>query len=191
MGKFAAFAVFIILIFLSSTVNALIVEYPRSLTLESDVKEFDVKITNDSEIEKSFAFEFINPAKTEILQIPETIKPHEEATIRLKVYNEKDFWNSTYFGKLKVALGLEELDKDIEIKFAKPVAQTQEKTETEIEKKSEAIATQLSGFVSFFDFTKGFSIMEIAIDGILVLFAVVLLIAFISRFVKRVRTKHQ
>ncbi|MDO8626972.1 MAG: hypothetical protein Q7K42_00770 [Candidatus Diapherotrites archaeon] len=202
MKKIGLILIFLMLL---GSVNALVIEYPRTLAVEKEFKEFEVKISNDSGQEKSLAFEFIAPSTIQTSSLPSTVKAGEEVSLIVKIFNDEKFWNSTYISSLKVDLGLEQFSKKIETKYLKPVAETstpiKPTKDTTTENKnsdankdpvipainSMAEILPISGLVSFLNSGNAFNFGELVLDAFLVLVAAVLLIAFIARFVKRVR----
>ncbi|MBN1940894.1 MAG: hypothetical protein JW772_01795, partial [Candidatus Diapherotrites archaeon] len=164
---------------------------------------FTVVVTNNDPIEKTLNAEYFSPTISELIDVPETIPANSEARFRARIEPNKELKGQTYESTLIVELDNEKIVKKIDLAFKGSDSQGNGSGITDSNQNIifdfNGIA---SGFATLVDFNAvaGFfsgltnasaippeALSASLLDILLALIAAVLLLAFIARFVRRIK----
>ncbi len=178
-------ALFAGFLFVFSFASAASVEVPSDVYFFEKPTAFPVEIVNDSPVRKSLSVEFFAPVDFEYIDSPSSLPGDSEQRVALVLYPKSSFTGSSYLSTLVVKLGDKTFVKSVKLHFNEKKEQEQgnEGTEGNGDEEDEEDSL-LTGFFSFFAFD--FLGFELLLDILLVILASILLIAFISRYSKRV-----
>jgi hypothetical protein len=163
--------------------QALSIGSPGTIIVQQGQKEFAVSITNDSASEQDFSLQFYTPFNTSVSPSSGKIGAGETAIAAITIPRQEELEGSAYNCLIEVRAGGEIASKEINVVFRAEEAAPQGGTENGGEEfPTGEIASFTTGLFSAASmaFTP-----ENALNAVLALFAAILLIAFIARFVKR------
>ncbi len=164
--------------------NALVVRAPNEVTISEKQNSFEIYIYNDSQQMKNLNLQINMPVEYTLRNMPNIIAPKNSANIIVVVdYNEK-FALQNYKANIEINAGDERIIHEFKLKFA-PKEEKVKVIVVEKEEKETKKETNLSQLSGMFLLPLEISFNELILDIILVIIAAVLLIAFISRYIKR------
>ena len=139
-------------------------------------KEITIVVENRSSVSKELQINFATSADYDIAEYPSELKPHESRKVFITIYPEENFEGSVFESKLIIKLGNETQVKNMIIKFRE--------TDNSGEDASEVALA--SGFFTLFSAVDNGGLPALVFDVLLVVVAAILLIAFISRYTRRI-----
>ena len=139
-------------------------------------KEITFVVENRSSVSKELQINFVTSADYDISNYPSELKPHESRKVSMTIYPEKNFEGSVFESQLVIRLGNETQVKNMIIEFR----------ETENSEETAGQVALASGFFTLFDAVDNGGLPALVFDVLLIVVAAILLIAFISRYTKRI-----
>lgn len=149
-----------------SSAFAAVEGFPDTLAFYNAPLALDFNVTNPTDTAKRVSVEFLAPVNANII-LPGNIPAKQSAGIQMTLYPKEEMVGQEYESTLIVRVGDEETRKTVKVSF-NPA-------------KSGFGIPGVTGAISFFSAPNA----ELAVDIVLAIVVVVLLIAFISRLVKR------
>ncbi len=167
--------------------HALTISAPTSVEIKDDLSTFFVSITNDSSEALPLTINFYTTTRTNIFA-PKTINPYSTVRAKISVYNDSVPNYHEVESKLEIYAGKQLEEQSIFLKFFEKQKPTMIPTQKEnIDQNSSWVtSTGFFSLGSFFNETNSFNLVDWTIFWILVLIAAVLVVAFISRVVRRI-----
>ena len=162
---------------LANTVSAFELDAPNPVYIFDSEKEITLTIKNTSNENKDLRFAFYAPVKYEIDRIPLQVNAQSYQIVKIKFYPDEKLVGSSYSILLSVALDEDEIVKNMKIYYRGELP----------EGTGYVPGSFSSGFFSFAGASLAGS--GLLVDIILVIIAAVLLIAFISRYTKRMQVR--
>ena len=164
--------------------DALVMRAPNEVTISEKQNSFEIYIYNDSQQMKNLNLQINMPVEYTLRNMPNVIAPKNSANIIVVVdYNEK-FALQNYKASIEINAGNERIVHEFKLKFA-PKEEKVKVIVVEKEEKETKKETNLSQLSGMFLLPLEISFNELILDIILVIIAAILLIAFISRYIKR------
>lgn len=157
------------------------VKAPNALDITEEGASFEVSVENTFDKAQSLEVEFYPPSNHSISRVPSTIASNSKLKLNVTLDYDADLAGQTYTALLRARVGEDYYSKEITLNYLaqEPVTEP----ETEPENGDPSPSTGFFVLPAFgFDQTT-----EIIIDIVLILFAAILLIGFISRLTKRMR----
>lgn len=145
-------------------------------------KDVSIKIVNASDSTQQFTVQFNAPTQFELSQTNGSIAGNSSKTVTLTVFPRSDLTGQTYESKLEITLGKERYIKQLGIVFRGE----KEQASGPSGEGNEGSAAP-SGLFALFAMPA--ITQEFVLNAVLAVIAAVLLIAFISRFIKRMEGK--
>ncbi len=139
-------------------------------------KEITIVVENRSSVSKELQINFATSADYDIGPYPNELRPHESRKVSITIYPEEGFEGSIFESKLIIKLGNETQVKNMIIEFK----------ETDNSDKDAGEIALASGFFTLFGTAGNAGLSEIVFNVVLVVIAAILLIAFISRYTRRI-----
>ncbi len=166
--------------FLIGSASAFNVDAPGSIIVFDSPRDIWITVANDSPIEQNLDVKFFSPAISNLPYVPARIGPYSEAKFAITINPSAGLFGKTYESTLVVELGNEKIIRAIVISFKKnPVPEQVPAQQPESNLSFNPVA---AGFASLAVFDSG-----TALNLALVFIAAILLIAFIARFIRRLR----
>ena len=138
-------------------------------------KEVTIVVENRSSVSKELQIYFATSAEYDLENYPTMLKPHESRKVSMTIYPEENFKGSVFESQLIITLGNETHVKNMIIKFR----------ETDNNGKDTTEIALASGFFTLFGAVGNGGLPALGLDILLIVIAAILLIAFISRYTKR------
>jgi len=154
-----------------TSVTAFTIESPSVVDVFGDKNSFYVDVINNTNEVQPLVVNFYSSAKTQISQ-PKSLAPNSSTKIKITIEHDNKPRYHEVDSKLEIYLGKDLEEKNISIRFY------------EKNNSSQSLASFLS-FSSFSQETSQFVFVEWIIFWVLVIIAAVLLIAFVSKVVRR------
>lgn len=139
-------------------------------------KEITIIVENRSSVSKELQINFATSANYDIADYPSELKPHESIKVFITIYPEAGFEGSVFESQLIIKLGNETQVKNMIIKFRET---------NNIEEGAGEVAFA-GGFFTLFGAVGNSGLSAVVFDVLLVVIAAILLIAFISRYTRRI-----
>ena len=158
-----------------STALAFPLSAPQVVEVHNDSNYFYADITNNTDTTQTVSVNFYSTGKTSI-SVPKSITPNSTIKAKITIFNDSIETYHERTSKLEVYVGNDLEEKQIQVKFYPKGSLTGE------------ISKSVSGLFSLADFSKettNFSVSDWIIFWVLVVIAAILLIAFMSRVVRR------
>ena len=173
--------VLISLLVIIGSVSAMTVTMPSNIYIFDKKIEVSLVVENHTDSDQSFAMYFYGPADYEFRDVPATIEANDFARIRVIFYPNQELAGQQYETSLITQIGNETITKKVTLIF-------RDRTETAGAGSSSTVGTSagtgaFTGTTGFF--TASAPSLELGMNVILIIIAAILLIAFISRFTKR------
>lgn len=157
-------------------------DFPNTLAVERGGTDFTFVVTNNSAKDIDFVAEIVLPSSYQFVGLPKILKANASKEVKLTVFSKPELEGLNYRAKITFYAGDEAVSKKFTVAYNGYDAKTQNiSTAKPQDTNPNNLENGLSGFVAFFN-----SNIEFAVITALILVAGVLLIAFISRFVKRI-----
>jgi len=172
-------ALALFLLFCSVSANAIYVDFPSTIIIQQEQEDFPVTIRNDEEIAQDFSAKISAPFEAIVSPSNGSIAAEKSTILSLSIIPSEELEGNSFETTLEIQIGEEKAFKNVRIIF-------KEEAETEEEPEVQTIGTGLFSFADFDAFTAIIFTPENALNAFLAVVAAILLIAFISRFVKRV-----
>ncbi|MFH1240696.1 MAG: hypothetical protein V1672_05825 [Candidatus Diapherotrites archaeon] len=171
-------ALLIMLALLISSVSAMELKtyVPNPVYIFDSPKEITFVVENRSSVSKELQINFATSADYDISNYPSELRPHESRKVSMTIYPEKGFEGSVFESQLIINLGNETQVTNMIIKFRG----------TENSEEAVGEIALASGFFTLFGAASNAGLSEIVFNVVLVVIAAILLIAFISRYTKRI-----
>lgn len=189
--KIPQFITVIFLLFLFINVGASISNVPSHIAVRENTVDFSFEVTNDTDFRAPLEVELFVPTEYEVVELPGWVDAGESATVKIRLFPNKDLTGSRYDSLLVVRLGSEEFEKKIRINFSESLPVEDDEEEENSEEEGQFVG--IVGLVSLFS-QEGLlpgDVLEFLVDIVLIFIAAFLLIAFISRLVKRLNSPQQ
>ena len=154
--------------------SALLIEAPSDVNIVGE-KSFSVTVSNESGFDKEISIYLYPSSALSSANIPEIIPAESQKSFSVKAVSSEELVGNSFEGTILVVSGNEEAIAKVVLNF-----QRENNLATEIS------VVPLSGLALFSGF-EGFSLTDWAILALLIIIAAILLIAFIARFVRRVK----
>lgn len=177
LGNRFLLSAFLLLLF-SASCSALAVDSPANIFVQQEQRAVLVSITNDSSFEQSYSVDFYSPVGAFVSPSSGKIAAGKTVSATLSVSPDESLVGSTYAGTLAVEMGDESAFRNVNIVFK----------EAAEEGGGNGEGPGNFSFAGFFSFFEGVLSLENLLDLVLIFIAAVLLIAFISRLVRRVNS---
>ena len=180
-------ALFTLLLFTSSF--ALVVRAPNEVIVSSKNHSFDIYIYNDSEKIKNVSLKLNLPVEYTLKNMPSVIGGKNSANVTVAVDYDERLAMQKYACSLEVETENEKIKHEFTLKFA-PAEEKVKVVVVEVEKEAEEKSENnaLKTATAMLTMPLNMDSYELLVDIILALIAAVLLIAFISRYVKRLHS---
>lgn len=162
--------------------SAFTVDAPGSVLVFNSQKEVWITIDNTSSVEKRLNINFFSPANSDLIEVPEKIDSDSQARIILRLFPRDDLIGQTYESTLEIELGNEKIIRKIDVSFKQEGQIIIEPVPPEPGPIAPDFNSITAGFVPLASFGA-----ENALNILLALVAAILLIAFIARFLQRIK----
>jgi len=169
------------LIFITASASAFTVESPNNVFVFESEKEITIRVFNDSSVQKSLDVKFYSPAHSELIGVQEKIQADSHSSFSIRLLPREDLAGQTYESTLEIELGNTKIIRKIDISFKKPSGES-----SIIMAPVPPVSPDFNAIGAGFA-TLGMIGMENALNIVLGIIAAVLLIAFIARFLRRLK----
>ncbi len=171
-------AIALILLFCSVSAQAIYINSPSTIIIQQEQKDLPVTIRNDEEIAQDFSAKLIAPFEAFVSPSSGSLAVGQSTILSLSISPSEEFEGNSFETTLEIQIGEETAFKNVRVIFKETI-------EEEEEIVPQSIGTGLFNFADFGNFTESVFTLENALNAVLAVVAAILLIAFISRFVKR------
>ena len=171
-------ALALFLLFCSASAQAIYVDFPSIIIIQQEQKDLPVTIRNDGEIAQDFSAKLFAPFEAVVSPAGGSLGAGKSTILSLSISPGKELEGNSFETTLEVRIGEEKAFQNVRVIFKK-------EAEEEEDVVVQGIGTGLFSFADFGAFAAVVFTPENAINAFLAIVAAVLLIAFISRFVKR------
>ena len=172
-------AIALLLLFCSVSAQAISVDFPSTIIIQQEQKDLPVTIRNDEEIAQEFSARLVAPFDVFVSPSSGSIAAGQSTILSLSISPSEELEGNSFETTLEIQIGEEREFKNVRVIFKKAI-------EEEEDTAPQSIRTGMFSFADFGNFTVSIFTPENALNAVLAVVAAVLLIAFISRFVKRV-----
>ena len=177
---------FAAVLFVAFSASAASVEASSDVFFFEEPNALVVEVLNDSDARKSLSIEFYAPLDFEFVDNTDSLPAHGRQRVAIVMHPRKDLLGSSYLSTLIVKVGEQTFVRAIELHFKEKKAE-EPSDGKEGNKGEESDETALAGLFSLISLD--WISAELVLDVFLVIVAAVLLLAFISRYSKRVSQK--
>jgi len=173
-------AIALLLLFCSVSTHAISVDFPLTIIIQQAQKDLPITIRNEEEIAQDFSARLIAPFEAFVSPSIGSLGAGKSTILSLSVSPSEELKGNSFETTLEIQIGEEKVFKNVRIIFKKAVEEDKENED------QQGIGTGMFSFAAFGAFTASIFTPENALNAVLAVVAAILLIAFISRFVKRV-----
>ncbi len=173
-------AIALILLFCSVSAHAIYVDFPSTIIIQQEQKDLPVTIRNDEEISQDFSVKLVAPFDSFVSPSTGSLGAGKSTILSLSISPNEELEGNSFETTLEVQIGEEREFKNVRVIFKKAIEEEDEENAGQ-----QSIGTGMFTFADFGNFTASIFTPENALNAVLAVVAAILLIAFISRFVKR------
>ncbi len=174
------YVITLILLFGSISAHAIYVNSPSTIIIQQEQKDLPVTIRNDEEIAQEFSAKIFAPFNAFVSPSSGSLGAGKSTILSLSISPSEELEGNSFETTLEIQIGEEKVFKNVRVIFKKAIEDGEENAS------GQSIGTGLFTFANFETFTASIFTPENAINAVLAVVSAILLIAFISRFVKRV-----